>query len=88
MFCLRFKTHNYFTPTFCDHCGMLLVGLIKQGQKCESKCDFATINVFIRSLGDIYCILYCEQTSVSIDQVRNTLEMVQWIEYSNQTHVL
>ncbi|CAD5207919.1 unnamed protein product [Bursaphelenchus okinawaensis] len=45
------QVQSYKTPTFCDYCGEILVGLIKQGLKCtlcncnfHKKCAFAARN--------------------------------------------
>ncbi|CAK8689328.1 unnamed protein product [Clavelina lepadiformis] len=31
----RFKVYNYKKFTFCDHCGSMLYGLLRQGLRCE-----------------------------------------------------
>ncbi|XP_061429888.1 protein kinase C delta type-like [Lethenteron reissneri] len=45
----RFRTNNYKSPTFCDHCGTLLWGLVKQGLKCDA-CE---MNVHHRCKGKV-----------------------------------
>lgn len=27
--------HSYKTPTFCDYCGQMLFGIVRQGLKCS-----------------------------------------------------
>ena len=35
------SVNSYRTPTFCDYCGEILVGIIKQGLQCSlCKCNF------------------------------------------------
>ncbi|VDM55424.1 unnamed protein product [Angiostrongylus costaricensis] len=40
----RFSVHSYMRPTFCNHCGSLLYGLVSQGLHCS----FCNLNVHKR----------------------------------------
>uniref|UniRef100_A0A8C8HGM2 Protein kinase C n=1 Tax=Oncorhynchus tshawytscha TaxID=74940 RepID=A0A8C8HGM2_ONCTS len=45
----KFNIHNFKAPTFCDHCGSLLWGLVRQGLHCKS----CKMNVHIRCKGNV-----------------------------------
>ncbi|XP_057715555.1 protein kinase C eta type [Corythoichthys intestinalis] len=45
----QFIVHNYKSPTFCNHCGSLLWGFVRQGLHCK----ICKLNVHIRCEGNV-----------------------------------
>uniref|UniRef100_A0AAR2M1X7 Protein kinase C n=1 Tax=Pygocentrus nattereri TaxID=42514 RepID=A0AAR2M1X7_PYGNA len=73
----RFKTYNYMSPTFCDHCGSLLWGLVKQGLKCEDcsmnvhhKCQTKVANL---------CGINQKLLAEALTQVSQRSDPINWI---------
>ncbi|BFZ06925.1 hypothetical protein BsWGS_09963 [Bradybaena similaris] len=88
----RFNVHNYRRPTFCDHCGSLLYGLIKQGLQC----DVCKMNIHKRCQKNVanncgtntkYMAQILQEMGISGGQLRpkSTKEKLPMAEYQKNT---
>ena len=39
------QVQTYKGPTFCDYCGKIMIGLVKQGLKCEGRLSVFGVTV-------------------------------------------
>ena len=78
----QLNVHSYKAPAFCDFCGEMLFGLVRQGLKCECECqtifgDFRSLTCSPRR----GCLGYqCSTRSISLNQFFHRLQ-THFIEY-------
>lgn len=80
----RFAVHNYKRPTFCDHCGSLLYGLLRQGMQCSGKISLLVTNKVV-SLQNQYVVRQNEQVLRNIKRKVIYLKTLSWFTANNNT---
>lgn len=58
--------HSYKAPTFCDYCGEMLWGLVRQGLKCEGMCLYILLLFLL-------CRILCLHSVIVDEKQRRTL---------------
>ncbi|XP_058823230.1 protein kinase C-like isoform X4 [Topomyia yanbarensis] len=81
----RFSVHSFKRLTFCDHCGSLLYGIIRQGLKCE----VCSMNIHRRCEGNVAnnCGINTKQLAELLNEMGITMDKTppRRSKYMNQT---
>uniref|UniRef100_A0A671NBZ9 Protein kinase C n=1 Tax=Sinocyclocheilus anshuiensis TaxID=1608454 RepID=A0A671NBZ9_9TELE len=77
----QFREHNYKVPTYCNHCGSLLYGLIKQGLQCKS----CKMNIHKRCEENV--ALNCGVNSAELASKLSEIGMLNTLSKRNSLHM-